>query len=185
MMKREYNEISDDEEGMMTIKTSRASTPSPESPSKKKAKGKGEGKGGSPSEPPSPSKVKQIKSVSPYSPTPQSLVFGPGENQSTIHSGRIQMGGLLMVIPQRWTPEEDEMLIKLMEKVLKAHLWTEVEGPNGDERLVARTSYGVGYHALMLVSHRLHLFRYTYRWRVINQPVEAGNWETSSYSWAT
>ena len=37
----------------------------------------------------------------------------------------------------------------MMEKIIKDHIWTMVKA---DGRLVSRTSYGVTYHAGMLVS---------------------------------
>lgn len=56
---------------------------------------------------------------------------------------------------QRWTPEEDAILVDLLEKVIKEHIWSVVKV---DGRLVSRTSYGVQYHALMLVSPCVPIF---------------------------
>jgi hypothetical protein len=50
---------------------------------------------------------------------------------------------------QRWSPEEDTILLSLLEKLIKANLW---EAIKADGRLVSRTSYGCSYRAMMLVS---------------------------------
>lgn len=50
---------------------------------------------------------------------------------------------------QRWSSEEDDLLIEMMERVLKEHIWAQARS---EPLLASRTSYGVQYHALMLVS---------------------------------
>ncbi|ORX34897.1 hypothetical protein BD324DRAFT_682825 [Kockovaella imperatae] len=47
-----------------------------------------------------------------------------------------------------WTTEEEDILQGILDGVLKSHLWDEVKK---DGRLVHRTSYGVQYHAKMML----------------------------------
>jgi hypothetical protein len=54
-----------------------------------------------------------------------------------------------VLIVKRWIAEEDAIVIGMMEKLIKEGIWQMVKT---DGRLVSRTSYGVQYHALMLVS---------------------------------
>lgn len=54
-----------------------------------------------------------------------------------------------VLIMKRWSAEADAIVIGMSEKLIKEGIWPMVKT---DGRLVSRTSYGVQYHALMLVS---------------------------------
>lgn len=47
---------------------------------------------------------------------------------------------------QRWSPDEDTILINLLEQVIKKDLWAAVKAEGS---LVHRTNYGVQYHAMV------------------------------------
>ncbi|WWD22877.1 hypothetical protein CI109_107372 [Kwoniella shandongensis] len=49
-----------------------------------------------------------------------------------------------------WTAEDDSALISILEELIKSHLWPAIRA-SGDEKLIARSSYGCQYHAKLLL----------------------------------